>query len=75
MKMQYKTSYLCATQSNHGKEIPFKGIICVGNYNIFKCKTLPALKKSLSSQIPPKREKARTFMFKVMYSPNFIFKR
>lgn len=56
------------------KEMPFKGINCVGNCKIFKCKTPPALRKSLRPLITQKREKARTFMYKVMYSPNSIFK-
>ena len=40
----------------------------------FRVLLLPALKKSLRPLITQKREKARIFMYKVMYSPNFIFK-
>ena len=56
------------------KEMPFKGINCVANCKIFKCKTPPALRKSFRPLITQKREKARMFMYKVMYSPNSIFK-
>lgn len=54
--------------------MPFKGIICVENCKIFECKTPPALKKSLRPLITQKKEKARTFMYKVMHSPNFMLK-
>lgn len=57
-----------------GRRFLLKAIICKVDYEIFKCETLPELKKLLSPQIPHKNGRTGTLMYKVMYSPNSIFK-